>query len=253
MTTRNKSILDDYRKQIRQCAHSLAVANNDRVIAYLPSPDEGVMVDVYTDGNLDKRIWKLTDQFEFMKNEFDDLDDWMQEYIHEIPLQAYDTGASDSSIFLDWVLENKTLTAEQKDCIACHQSRIAVEETARVNRIAHVRFQDRMTVGESLIDELETNAELWLHVNPIRVWATFATTLLLDDEADLPAAVLFFPVGVDIRTAVLEADGRELIERLELLSPCRLQTLIQTLAGWERGEVVDVVHDLLGMGLVTIG
>ncbi|MFQ5730675.1 MAG: hypothetical protein ACE5KM_01845 [Planctomycetaceae bacterium] len=253
MTTQNTTLIDAYRKQIRQCAHSLAVARNDAVLPFLSSRDVAGMVDVYTDGNLDKRIWKLTDRFEFLKDEFDELADWMQDYIRVVPLQAYDTGSSDSSIFLDWVRDNKPLTDTQQDCIACHQSRIAVEETARDNRMAHVRFQDRLTVSGSLLDELESNSELWLHLNPIRVWAAFRTTLLLDDNADLPADVLFFPVGVDVRTAVLEADGSSLIEHLGSLAPCRLNDLVNAADEWDRADVIAVVRDLVEMGLVSLG
>ena len=53
MNAHDTTRIDEYRVQIRQCAHSLAVAKNDGVLSFLPASEFSYMVDVYTDGNID--------------------------------------------------------------------------------------------------------------------------------------------------------------------------------------------------------
>lgn len=250
------AIDDAYREQIRRCARSLAVAQNGDVAAFLPSAKSSALVDAFTAGNLDKRTWKLGDQLEFLRDEFPQLDEWIGEYIHTVPLQAYDVGTSDSVHFLEWVHHEKTLSLEQIDLGVCHVSRVAVEETARSRRMAHVRFQDVLSAAPRLAGDFGANDALWIHLNPIRVPAMFRTAILLDDEADLPADVLFFPVGSDVRTAVAEPAGGALIAALEQGGPCRLTELIAVLdseVDLDRDEITDLCRDLAEMGLVAFG
>ena len=245
-----------YREQLRRCARSLAVARTQAVRPYLPSPAVAPMVDVFIDGNLAKRIWKLSDQFEFMQDAFPALDDWFQEYIRTVPLQAYDIGTSDSLVFLQWVRQNKKLTPEQADYATCHESRVAVEETARRKRLAHVRFQDILSSSEQLADEFGTDPELRIYLNPVRVRGTFTTRVLLDEEAVLPAEVVFYPVESDIRTAVLEPEGKTLLAELERIGPCRLEQLLVVMEyehQVEHDTVMETCRALAEMGLVAFG
>lgn len=250
------SILDEYREQLRTCAQNLAVAKNDAVKPFLPSEDLAAMVKEFTAGNLDKRFGKLNDQFEFMAEEFPELEDWLVEYVKTVPLQAYDVGTTDSIEFLSWVREHKSLSPEQLDFVVCHESRVAVEEAARKNRMAHIWFQDVLSNSEERAGEFGTNPALWIHLNPIHVWATFRTDVLIGDDADLPATVVFFPHGSDIRTAVLERDGATLISKLEDLGPLRLEQLLVVLDGelqLERADLIATGRDLAEMGLIAFG
>ncbi len=79
----------------------------------------------------------------------------------------------------------------------------------------HVRFQEMSGMVETFAPEWGTNPDLWIHLNPLRVWATFQTTVLLDEDDETPARVLFYPVGNDTRTAVLEEDGLAVVKFLE--------------------------------------
>jgi len=249
-------IITEYREQIRHCARNLAVARNEAVAAYLPAPEVTKLVDVFTEGNLDKRLWKLNDQFEFLRDEFDELDDWMREYIHTVPLKAYDIGTTDSIVFLDWIRRHKTLTPEQLDYVTCHESRVAVEEAAREKRIAHLRFQDMLSTSKQLAEEFGRNPNLWIHLNPIRVWTTFGTPALLDEHVDLPAQLLFYPVGSDIRTAVMESEATAMLAELERMGPCRLEQLVAVMDAehnLDREDVIDICRMLAEIALVAFG
>jgi hypothetical protein len=246
-------LIEEYREQIRQCAQNLAVARTDVVTPYLPNAEQAQFVDVYADGNLEKRVDKLTDQFEFMAEEFDELGEWIGEYTRTIPLAAYDTGSTDSVIFLDWVEQRQSLTPEQTDLVTCHRSRIEVEEIARDNRMGHIRFQEMLSATEDLSAELDSNEDLWVHLNPIRVWARFETTVLLEDEDDLPATVVFYPVGSDVRTAVLDPFGQIVIDKLESLRSAKTADLFAAFPYDNREAVIDICRDLAEMGLISFG
>lgn len=246
-------LIEEYRHQIQHCAHKLAVAKTKDVSPFLPEGERMDLVDVYADGNLEKRQGKLTDQFEFMQDAFEELEQWIVEYIRTVPLAAYDTGSTDSVLFLDWIEERKSLTPEQIDLVTCHRSRIEVEESARDNRMGHIRFQEMLSATEDLAQQLESNEDLWVHLNPIRVWARFETTVLLEDEDDLPATVLFYPVGSDIRTAVLDAFGQMVVDKLESLQSVRAGELLAAFPYDNREAVIEVTRDLAEMGLFSFG
>jgi hypothetical protein len=90
-------------------------------------------------------------------------------------------------------------------------------------------------------------------VNPISVRTSFRSHALIDEEAELPALVQFYPFGSDIRTAVLEDDGFELIERLCEAGPSTLEEIGDLmLFKVSREELIDLIHDLLEMGLVAL-
>jgi|GEM_PF-576276 len=243
----------DYRAQLQRYARALALAHNDQISSDLPPRITLAHVKMFTDGNLDKRCDKLLNQVELLNEVYDDLEERVIRYIRTVPLSAYDTGCTDAEHFLEWLLRGDTPTAEQQDCIVCQRSRHAVEFLARENRLAHVRFQDLLSIWDRTARELEQNSNLRLHLNPIRVTATFQTRTLLDEEADVPARVLFFPVGTDIRTAVLEPAGESLIGRLEQSEPPTFDELCHETNDCQREELLDLCHELGDMGLVACG
>jgi hypothetical protein len=243
--------LDEYRRQLTEWALAMAVGHNGSVPAALAEGSLPAQVELFTDGNLEKRYEKLQKQLEFVAGAFDDLNDLINDYIENEPLAAYDTGDGDGERFLLWLERQRPLTAEQRDHVTCQRARHAVEDVARKDRRGHVRFQERWSVATQLAAELETNARLRICLNPIRVAARFETAALLDEDAALPADVLFFPVGNSVRTAVLEPGVAELLEELAGWEPC-------TLAQWaclsrhaDRDELVALSRDLAEMGLVA--
>jgi hypothetical protein len=242
-----------YRSQIVRCAQSLAVAHNELVVSDLVPGTPLERITLFTEGNLEKRFLKLKDQMDLLEDAFDDLDERINAYISEVPLAAYDTGSSDLELFLDRLCDTHHLTARQFDCVTCQKSRIAVEQRAANNRIGHVWFQELFSRAADFSTELETNSSLWVTLNPITIQATFFTQALLDDEDAIPADVMFFPVGNDIRTAVLEPDAEQVIRKLERNGPAHLEQLVKSLSGLCRDQIVETCRELAGIGLAVFG
>lgn len=246
---------DAYRQQLDKYAEALSIAQNDKVLDDLKAGNTADMLKMFTDGNLDKRFNKVKDQIEFVAEFFDEeeLEEQVVKYVKTFPLLAYDTGISDGERFLDWLPDQMELTEEQKDAIRCQQARHKIEDVARENRLAHVAFQGQLTVAETLAEEFGDNENLRIQVNPICVRTTFKTTTLLGDDAEVPAVVQFYPVKNDIRTALLEDDGLELIDVLHDRGPVTLEEL-QTAMTFKmsREELLELCLELVDMKLATI-
>lgn len=243
---------DEYRRQIARFAQLLSVARNDPLAADLAPSQALWQVKLFTDGNLDKRYQKLLDQLERLESVFDDLDDLIVTFVRTVPLAAYDTGASDGERFLQWIANQRPLTAEQQDFVLCERSRYAIECLARRNRLGHVRFQELLSAAKRLVGELETNPGLRIHLNPIRLWSEFQTPALLDEDTELPVSVLFYAVDQSIRTAVLETDGELLVRHLEAAGPCSLEEWSTRAGEIRRGELIELAHDLVDLGLLAL-
>jgi hypothetical protein len=251
----NRTSNESYRQKLIRLARALARADALAVAADLEPGCPPARAKMFTDGNCEKRFEKLTDQLEFVAAAFDDFPSLIEAYIRAEPLCAYDTGASDGERMLVWLLKTHACTPEQLDYIACQRARHAVEDLARYNRLGHVRFQELRSVTpqdeQELRDLMDRGAEL--HLNPIRIWGTFQTRALLDEEADVPADVLFFPVGREIATAAIEGDGRPLVEELARIGPCSLaQWSVLSLIA-DRDRLAEFAGDLAGMGMLAAG
>lgn len=244
---------EDYAEQIKRCAQALSLAKNDQVAGVLAKGHTLEMLKMFTDGNLDKRYQKLVDQCEFMADAFEDLDEVIVEYVKTVPLTAYDTGPADAERFLRHLESGRSLTPEQKDYITCQQGRYALEFQAMERRMEHVRFQELAALAETLMPEWGSNPDLWVHLNPLRVWATFQTTVLLDEDDLVPATVLFYPVGDDIRTAVLEEEGMAVAKFLSARTRARLEDSGWEETGLDRDERIEICRDLAEIGLAAFG
>jgi len=244
---------DDYRRQIVGCAQALAAARNSMVEPHVAGLQAGIRIAMFTDGNRDKRVFKLKDRLDDLSAAFEDFESLIVEYISKIPLLAYDTGPSDSERFLRWLPRGHALTAEQLDYVTCQRCRNAVEMNAAGNRLAHVRFQELWPSWRRLASELQSSTHVWIHLNPIRAWGTFRTFSLLDEEATLPATVLFFPVGDDIRTAVLEPEGRRVVEQLRDVGPVRFDEMAPVVLQTKPAQARGICHDLAEIGLAALG
>lgn len=242
-----------YRSQIVRCAQSLAAAHNNPVLSDLVPGTSSERVTLFTEGNLEKRFLKLKDQMDLLEDAFDDLDERIYAYISVVPLSAYDTGSTDLELFLDRLCDTQHLTARQFDCVTCQKSRIAVEHRAANNRLGHVWFQELFSRAADFATELETNPLLWVFLNPITIRATFFTQALLDDEETIPADVMFFPVGNDIRTAILEPEAEQVIRELERNGPAHLEQLVTSLSGLCRDQIAETCRELADIGLAAFG
>jgi hypothetical protein len=181
------------------------------------------------------------------------FDDLLVSYLRSVPLAAYDTGTSDAERFLEWLSRERALSPVELDHVACQRARHAVEALARRHRLAHVRFQELCSLAAELAGTLLANRDLFVYLNPIRVWTRFATPALLDAGAAPPADVLFFPRGTQMTTAVLEPPGRQRLRELEEYAPCTLEQWSVLSGEADREELADLCRDLAEMGLAAFG
>jgi hypothetical protein len=253
MTTLTSPLLETYRDQIQRCVQTMALGYVEDVRPFLAGGEKIEHVKLFTEGNLEKRADKVLDQVELLKPVFDQLEDLVSEYILEVPLAAYDTGCSDGDRFLRWLNLTQTTTSEQQDHIACQLARHEVEQVARKNRLGHIRFQELRSLTSRLKDELGTNLKLRVHLNPIRAWTTFQSTVLLGEGAVAPADVLFFACGNQIRTSVFEATGRAFMETLAAHGPVTLLDWKRLDRSVSRGELMEFCLDAAEMGIVAFG
>lgn len=244
---------DAYREQIQYYARQMALGRTDGIASGLGHGMSLELVEMFTSGNLDKRFDKLTDACELLADDFDNLDELIKTYVHEVALAAYDTGCTDCERFLIWICEREDLSPEQQDFIRCQRSRHAVEFVAVKKRLAFVRFQELLSMNERLLEELGSNGRLGVHLNPVHVWSRFETRALLDDEADVPATVMFYPVGNDVRTAVIEPEAEELIRLLDQSGVMCVRDVKKLYPHAERDAVVELIRDLAEMGIIALG
>lgn len=244
-----------YTRTLTRIAGSLAVAHCADVENDVADGFSVEQVKMFTDGNLDKRFLKLQDQVEMLAEERDDLDDLIVDYVRTIPLAAYDTGRSDGDRFTRWLADSHELTAEQRDIITVIRSRVAVEERARLNRLAHVRFQELASLNDELIGDLQTNRSLMLHVNPIRIQASFESARLLGDEPPEPGCeILFYAWQNEVRTCVLEPESAVMLRVLSDGEPCLLESLqrrLELMGDVEVDQLYELIADCSEVGLIA--
>lgn len=252
----SETILKDYAAQLSRIATSLAVANNDVVHGDVAEGQPHDRVDMFTEGNLDKRADKLDGQLELFEEDLEELPDLISRYIREIPLAAYDTGTSDADRFVRWLPTVTELTPEQRDLTLVVRSRFTVEEAGRLNRLGHVRFQELVSLNDRLAPELETNPSLRIHLNPMRARAVFETGLLLGEEEapDGGVEVLFFAFQTEVRTVILEPEGRALVQTLSDIGPCslaRLRKQLDLTTSLDDESLMEMLTDCSEVGLIA--
>ena len=252
----SETILKDYAAQLARIATSLAIADNDVVHGDIAAGQPRDRVGMFTEGNLSKRSDKLTDQFEDFEEDFDELPEFISRYIREIPLAAYDTGASDADRFVRWLPTVTELTPEQRDLTLVIRSRFAVEEAGRRNRLGHVRFQELVSLNDQLVKELTTNPSLGIHLNPLRTRAVFETGLLIGEDDYPPdgVEVLFFAFQNEVRTVILEPEGRALVQTLSDIGLCslaRLKKQLDLTISLDDEALMEMLTDCSEVGLIA--
>ena len=242
-----------YGDQLCNWVRAFADAREDALTAALEDGSSPQQVRMFTESNFGKRREKLIRSLEFLDGAFDDLEDLVSIYLREVLLVAYDTTGDEGERSLSWLGRARELTPSQQDYVACQLARLGVEAVARRDRRGHLRFQELWSVAAELAVEIERIPGLRIHLNPIRVWSRFTTPALLDDDAPLPADVVFFAARDTIRTAVLEADGRAMVEELASWGPCTLEEWAALSRHADREGIAALCRDLAEMGLVAFG
>jgi hypothetical protein len=243
---------DAYHKQIRRFTAGL-VSGNPAAIADIGGMQGAERLPLFADGLLGKRAERLRRQFDLLPAHFDGFEELTVRHVKSQPSGAYASAGSEALRFLDWLEGARRLSSVERDLVACERCRFLVEQRARRNRARFVYFQDLLSVTPTLAEELDRSGHLMVHLNPIHIWARFETSELLGDAEELPAVVLFFPVGQAVSTAVLDPLGRALVEELSELSPCTLDAWSSLGRRAERDDLVVLIRNLAQMGLVALG
>ena len=252
----DNTLLKDYTEQLSRIATSLAVAKNGVVHGDVAAGQSCCLVEMFTSGNLDKRADKLNDQLDMFAEAMEELPGLISRYIREIPLAAYDTGTSDTDRFVRWLPTVIKLTPEQRDLILVIKSRFTVEEAGRRNRLGHIRFQELASLNDRLVSELESIEGLRIHLNPMKTRAVFETGLLIGEE-ESPAdgvEVLFFAFQIEVRTVILEREGRTVVQTLSEIGPCRLASLKKQLdltTSFDDESLMEILNDCSEVGLIA--
>lgn len=245
----------EYAAQLRRLVGALAIGKNDLVSGDIKKRDSVEQVEMFTSGNLEKRFDKLKDQLELLEDEIDELDTFIDDYVQSEPLQAYDTGSSDTSNFVKWLGQRIDLTPELRDLTVVIRSRNATEEIGRRNRLAHVQFQEIRSLVDELAPELGSNPKLTIRLNPIRLWAVFESSMFAEDEDSTgEIEVLFYAYENEVRTAMLEPEARSVLRTLGECQPCSLEELherVDLASGLSLDEVQEILIDSAETGIVA--
>ena len=195
----------------------------------------------------------MQDACELLADGFDGFDEHIAAFVACTPAPTRRSGLADADRFLDWLEANADLNDEQCDFVAALRSRHAVELVAVRQRLAHARFQELLSRSDRYASELETNRRLTIRINPIHVWSQFETRVLLDEETEIPATVLFFPVEGCVRTVVVEPDAEVLLRDLASGGAMTIADLLRRTPCERQIECLHLVRRLAGVGVIAIG
>jgi hypothetical protein len=246
---------ETYRRQLEQLVAAMSLPNHEGDVAVLSADSRREGVKMFVDGNFDKRLDKLAMQLEFVADAFDDFEALLMEYVRATPLAALDTSLSDGERMLEWLITSKPLTPVQRDYVVCQQTRHAITHLAAAHRERHREFQ---ALRWRAVEE-DDEPQLWpasvIRLNPLRKWARFETSALLEEEEaglELPCDVLLFADGGEVASAALELEGQVLLNDLADNEPCSL-TAWAELSGISDIEAVrEMASDLVELGLAAI-
>jgi hypothetical protein len=198
----------------------------------------------------DFRFAQLQDACALLADGFPQLNQLIEDYVLAVPLQHRSILRDDAAGFLKWISRGISLDDEQRDLVMCLKSRHAVEFVALKQRLAFARFQERAAATSGLLADKSRWRQSKIHMNPVHVWARFETRIMLDVSTRIPATVLFYPVGREIRTVVIEADAEPLLRTLER-GPLSVRSVLAGLEGEELCEMQDILIDLAQLNIIA--
>jgi hypothetical protein len=240
-----------YATQIRAWARAIAAGRPQALAAAVHHQARGDLVQFFVDGNLEKRQDKLVRSLEFLAPLFPRFDELTERYMRAVPMVAYDSGQLDAGRMLDWLLENVSLSLEQRDFVACQHARQLVQDRAALYRSEHRAFQRLRR--EQANSALDWQADLWLliHLNPVRAWMRLATPSLVSDGVVLPAWVLCYPLESELHSAVLGLEARRMLLDLERQAPCTFDEFIPSLENSTTDDILELGQSLADVGIVA--
>jgi len=218
----DQAALNEYRDMIRRVARAMASNQVDPVLPYLGKKYEPKHVEMFVDGNFDKRVDVLLRLMPFVGDDedFPDLEEDAVEFCEISAVSAYDGSSEECDAFLAWLQESRELTSEQQDTVSIQRCRYRIEQQARRQRHEHVRFQELLSLAPQLFEELDDNDQLQLIVNPVTVWGELKSKKYLAANSVPPVPVLHYADDQEVRTGMFEPAGVTLLKQLMLLTPC---------------------------------
>lgn len=183
-------------------------------------------------------------------DQFQAFDRLISDYVRSVPPTAH--AETDTDRFVTWLKDQSSVDAEQRDLLLCLYSRRAVETAALHKRIAHARFMELLIQTPERLQKLTFQSPYGIRLNPVHVWATFQTRVLLGERNRIPACALFYQVGQDVRTAILKEDVLPLVRTLEQRD-LRIADLFVQLTPEQSEEMLAVLRHLADLQIIAIG
>lgn len=186
----------------------------------------------------------------------DGFDGWpaqLAEYLRQTP-DLYDVDR-DAEGFLRWLLESAEGQPgdADSDATAAVVLPTSVEYVELRQRLAHLRFQQRLERSERLLSGMTRCSRLVVTLNPIHVRAKLGPAPGVDSEDTAASEMLFFPVRDEIRTIVVGVDAGIVLERLQRRGVCRVRDLVGRIGDDSADEALELLRELCRQGVIAFG
>ena len=241
-----------YREIIGRCARACAAGDFGGLEGLLDRSTPLNDPDFFVDGNRGKRRMKLERSLDLLSEGFDGLAELLREYVDQCPLRAYDDGTRDADRFLAWLAGRRRLDDVEGDLVTCQQARLAIERAGRLARASHLRFTSLWSRQDAGSGRGGFDGDVTVHFNPVHAWATLRSDVFLDDGVNPPAGVVFCAVGDEIRTAILDIEGRGLARALDRIAPCSVDTWVRECGLDDRGPCIEFAEAGVLIGLIAV-
>lgn len=249
---RNSIGRNAYRAQISEWAGQFARGITPRSAGMLEPGSSPRQVEEFVDENRHKRCEKIAAFCGLVAEACEDMPAALDRYIAAVAARDGQPARADAVRFLEWLAAHESLDAEQRDCVQCERSRLMVEELARRDRFAYLRFAELRSVLDEQLRLLEDEGRGTLVLNPAHFWNVLWSRRFLDSETPLPAPVVFYAADEELRTCVLTSEGRDVFHRIERLSRGGFDDLEESLPDSSRDELLEHCRDLAKLGLLAI-
>lgn len=202
----------NYSDDLAQWTQALAFNASDKVSPVVHEKER--MIQLFSEGNFQKRYEKLERALELLPEVFLDHQTIFRRFITSNPLKPYDTVLTDADSFLDWFWEQQSgPSVEQTDVWLAEKARLQVEKNALDRPMQHRGFQ---SISKVQMAKGPLNfSDKRLTINPVATWVSFESSHFVGEDTDLPASVLFYPVETQIRTSIVEPEAKPVLQSLQ--------------------------------------
>jgi hypothetical protein len=249
--TRDVKSTAAYARQLERWSRALVSDQSGDVLGESANTKSIEGVRLFAKALRQKRLQALKRELAFLADKFADLGDRLISYMTDVPPAAHEVDSGDARRFLDWIENRGSVTLEQRDFIAAERARQAVRNKVRRGRQAHLQFFELWS------EQTNPDAEMWngrqyVHLNPARQRCRLQTSVLLGKGVPLPAHVVTFAIGPELRSVILGPKGVALMGVLADRGPCAVRQLTARTPMIGRHELMTDCRDLARVGLVAL-